>query len=84
MEQWLDSGIAKNTRRMYRRGVELFCAWYNKDVDTLLNERKDDCTPRPNENPVDFKNRESHFEKRALEKKGGREPLIILIIGNYR
>lgn len=34
---------------MYRRGIELFCKWYGKDVETILKERKDDLTPRPHE-----------------------------------
>ena len=42
---------------MYRRGIELFCEWYGKDVDTILEERKDDLTPRPNESFVDAKQR---------------------------
>lgn len=48
MAEFLDSYSKKSTRRMYRRGLELFCEWYGKDVDTILEERKDDLTPRPN------------------------------------
>jgi site-specific recombinase XerD len=67
MAEFLDSYTKKSTRRMYRRGLELFCKWYGKDVDTILKERKDDLTPRPNESFVDTKQRASRYEK-LLEK----------------
>lgn len=52
---------------MYKRGIELFCEWYGKDVDTILEERKDDLTPKANESLVDAKQRASRYEK-LLEK----------------
>jgi len=52
---------------MYKRGIELFCEWYAKDVETILQERKDDLTPRANEPLVDAKQRASRYEK-LLEK----------------
>lgn len=52
---------------MYKRGLNLFCEFYGKDVDTILLERKDDLTPRPNENFVDSRQRSSRYEK-LLEK----------------
>lgn len=55
---------------MYRRGIELFCQWYGKDVETILEERKDDLTPRPNESFVEAKQRASRYEK-LLEKFHG-------------
>ena len=70
MAEFLDSYSNKSTRRMYRRGLELFCKWYGKDVDTILKERKDDLTPRPNESFVDTKQRASRYEK-LLEKFHG-------------
>ena len=70
MQEFLDSYSKKSTRRMYRRGVELFCEWYGKDVDTILEERKDDLTPRPNESFVEAKQRASRYEK-LLEKFHG-------------
>lgn len=70
MAEFLDSYSKKSTRRMYRRGLELFCEWYNKDIDTILKERKDDLTPRPNESFVDAKQRASRYEK-LLEKFHG-------------
>lgn len=70
MNDFLDSYGKKTTRRMYKRGLELFVEWYEKDVDTILAERKDDLTPRPNENPVEVKQRKKRFEK-LLEKFHG-------------
>ena len=70
MAEFLNSYANKSTRRMYRRGLELFCKWYGKDVDTILEERKDDLTPRPNESFVDAKQRASRYEK-LLEKFHG-------------
>ena len=67
MAEFLDSFGNKSTMRMYRRGIELFCEWYGKDVEIILKERKDDLTPRPNESLVDAKQRASRFEK-LLEK----------------
>ncbi len=61
MEKFLDS-LSKATKKSYRRGLELFIEFYGKDVDTILAERKDDLTPRPNENLVDAKNRASRYE----------------------
>jgi len=52
---------------MYKRGLDLFCEFYGKDVETILKERKNDLTPRPNEILVDAKQRASRYEK-LLEK----------------
>lgn len=49
IQEFLDSYNKKSTRRMYRRGIVLFYEWSGKNVDTILEERKDDLTPRPNE-----------------------------------
>jgi hypothetical protein len=61
MEKFLDS-LSKGTKKSYRRGLELFIQFYGKDAETILSERKDDLTPRPNENLVDAKNRASRYE----------------------
>ena len=61
MEKFLGS-LSKGTMKSYRRGLELFIEFYGKDADTILAERKDDLTPRPNENLVDAKNRASRYE----------------------
>jgi len=63
MQEFLDSFSKKSTRRMYKRGIELFCEWYGKDVETILKERKDDLTPRANETLVDAKQKASRYEK---------------------
>ena len=67
MAEFLDSFSKKSTMRMYKRGIDLFCEWYGKDVETILQERRDDLTPRPSENFVDAKQRASRYEK-LLEK----------------
>lgn len=61
MEKFLDS-LSKGTKKSYCRGLELFIKFYGKDVETILTERKDDLTPRPNENLVNAKNRASRSE----------------------
>jgi integrase len=61
MEKFLGS-LSKGTMKSYRRGLELFIEFYGKNVDTILAERKDDLTPRPNENLVDARNRASRYE----------------------
>jgi len=70
MEDFLSSFSKKTTRRMYQRGLQLFIEWYQKDIDTILAERKDDLTPKPNESPVEAKQRAKRFEK-LLEKFHG-------------
>jgi len=70
MAEFLESFSKKSTRRMYKRGIDLFCEWYGKGVETILQERKDDLTPNPNETFVDSKQRASRYEK-LLEKFHG-------------
>ena len=67
MAEFLNSYTNKPTRRMYKRGLDLFCEFYGKDVDTILKERKDDLTPRTNETFVDTRQRTGRYEK-LLEK----------------
>jgi hypothetical protein len=64
MEAFLDSYSRKSTMRMYRRGLQLLSEWYQKDVETILRERKDDLTPRPDESLVDAKQRADRFERK--------------------
>lgn len=66
MEKFLDSKKS-SLMKTYRRGIELFSKWYGKTVEEILNERKSDITPKPNENIVDAKFRAERFEKK-LEK----------------
>ena len=70
MAEFLHSFSKKSTRRMYKRGIELFCEWYDKNVEAILKERKDDLTPRADESLVDAKQRASRYEK-LLEKFHG-------------
>jgi hypothetical protein len=61
------STLAKSARANWKRGITLYCEWSGKDVDTILRERKDDLTPRRNENIIEQKQRASRQEK-ELEK----------------
>lgn len=63
VEAFLDSYSRKSTMRMYRRGPQLFSEWYQRNIETILQERKDDLTPRPNESLVDAKQRADRFER---------------------
>lgn len=54
--------VGKSTANNYRRGLILFCEWYKKPVETILEERKDDLTPRPSENIIDQKQRADRYE----------------------
>ena len=66
MEEFLGS-LSKKTGSNWKRGINLFVEWYGKSVDDILQERKEDLTPRANENLIDQKNRAGRFE-RELEK----------------
>lgn len=67
MEEFLSSFTSYNTLRLYRHGIELFSYWYGKSVNDILNERKDDLTPKPQENIIEAKQRASRYEK-LMEK----------------
>jgi len=45
MEAFQNSLTTKNTRRLYKRGIDKFAEWYGKTIDEILAERKDDLTP---------------------------------------
>lgn len=63
MEAFLNSYPKKNTRRLYKRGIDKFADWYGKSIDEILAERKDDLTPKRNESLIDAKQRANHYEK---------------------
>ncbi len=63
MDAFLNSYPKKNTRRLYKRGIEKFVSWYGKPVDEILAERKDDLTPKPKDSFVDAKQRANRYEK---------------------
>jgi len=67
MEAFLDSLRKKTAKNTYKRGIDLFVTFYGKDIDAILEERKGDLTPRPNESLVDVKQRADRYEK-LLEK----------------
>ncbi|HKZ95307.1 MAG TPA: hypothetical protein VJ249_12130 [Candidatus Bathyarchaeia archaeon] len=62
VEKFLSS-VGISTMRNYRRGLTLFCEWYKKDMETILAERKEDVTPRPNEDLVSAKQRAQRYEQ---------------------
>jgi len=66
MEAFLDSKKG-SLRRSYKRGLETFSEFYGKSIKQILEERKDDATPRKNEGIVDAKFRSDRFQ-RELEK----------------
>lgn len=63
MQAFLDSLGKKTTRYIYKRGIELFVDFCGKSVDEILQERKEDLTPRPKESMVDTRNRASRYER---------------------
>jgi len=63
MEAYLQSYPKKETMRLYKRGLNLFCEWYGKSIDAILSERKEDLTPRPKESLIDAKQRAGNYEK---------------------
>jgi len=66
MEEFLGS-LSKKTGSNWKRGINLFVEWYGNPVNAILQERKDDLTPRKDENLIDQKNRADRFE-REMEK----------------
>ncbi len=66
MQTFLDS-VSKSTAKSYRRGLDLYCQFYGKSIDVILEERKADLTPKQGETMLDAKQGSTHFEK-ELEK----------------
>jgi len=62
VEKFLGS-VGKSTANNYRRGLTLFIEWYKKPIETILEERKQDLTPKPNESLVEQRQRADRFEK---------------------
>ena len=67
VKQFLDSVTNPNTRKSYRRGLDLFVEWYGKNAEQTLLDRKDDLTQRQGEDLIDFKNRASRLERKLEE-----------------
>jgi len=62
VEQFLARFSNPNTVRQYKRGIEAFTQWLQKDVDAILAERKEDLTPKPNESPIEAMQRADKYE----------------------
>lgn len=62
VEKFLGS-VGLSTMRNYRRGLTLFTEWYGKPIETILAERKEDLTPRANENLIEQRQRADRYEK---------------------
>ena len=67
VNDFLDSVSNRHTKKEYRYGIKKFCDWYEKLPEEILEMRKDDLTPRPNENIIEAKHRAKRFE-REIEK----------------
>jgi len=65
--EFLDSISNKHTKKEYRYGIKKFRDWFGKTPEEILEMRKDDLTPRPNENIIEAKHRAKRFEK-EIEK----------------
>lgn len=61
--EFLDSVPNKYTKRQYAWGLKQFVAWYGKGTEEILSLRRDDLTPKPSENPIDFRRRSKRFER---------------------
>jgi integrase len=63
VRELLDSVSNKHTRKEYRYGIKKFYEWFGKRPEEILEMRKDDLTPRPDENIVEGKHRAKRFER---------------------
>ncbi len=67
VQEFLDSVGNRHTKKEYKYGIKKFRDWFNKTPEEILEIRKDDLTPRPNENIIEAKHRAKRFE-REIEK----------------
>ena len=67
VKEFLDSISNSHTRKEYKYGIKKFRDWFGKTPEEILEMRKDDLTPRPNENIIEAKHRAKRFE-REIEK----------------
>lgn len=63
VREFLDSISNKHTRREYRYGIKKFCNWFDKTPEEILEMRKEDLTPRQDENIIERKHRAKRFER---------------------
>ena len=64
VREFLDSISNKHTRKEYRYGIKKFSDWFDKTPEEILQIRKDDLTPRPDENIIEAKHRAKRFERK--------------------
>ena len=64
VREFLDSMSNKHTRKEYRYGIKKFSDWFDKTPEEILQIRKDDLTPRPDENIIEAKHRAKRFERK--------------------
>ena len=64
VKEFLDSISNNHTRKEYRYGIKKFCDWFGKTSEEILTMRKDDLTPRPDENIIECKHRAKRFERK--------------------
>jgi integrase len=67
LDQFLQSVTNKNTHRSYLKGLTHFLEFVKKPIEQVLEERKANLTPKPNESIVDAKQRNERFERQVLE-----------------
>jgi integrase len=63
VQEFLDSLPSRGTKKVYKMGLKKFLEWYGKSAETVLGERKDDLTQRPEEDLVTYRNRASNYSK---------------------
>ena len=66
-EQFLTSLSNAHTKASYKRGLELFQKFVGRPIEEIIEQRKEDLTPKPNESIVDAKLRAERFEGQLLE-----------------
>ena len=67
VEEFLDTIQNPSTRKGYRQGIKKFCEYYQKTAEEILNQRKNDLTPRAGEGLIENRNRSARFSK-EIEK----------------
>ena len=67
VKEFLDSISNNHTRKEYRYGIKRFYDWFAKTPEEILKMRKDDLTPKSDEDFIEQKHRAKRFE-REIEK----------------
>ena len=66
-DQFLASITNKHTQRSYKRGLTLFSEFVKRPLEQVIQERKQDLTPKAGESIIDAKQRSERFEREILE-----------------